>query len=165
MRVMPTPLAGRGRTSPRAIQTDRSGPRLEQAVEIASGHLPREATTAGRDLRYWQPDLDATSIWGPYETAVRRWEQVLGRAAPDPTSIGPTGRPRLDPVFVEWLMGLPEGHVTATDLPRSAQLKILGNGVVPQQAAYALRLLLDARRQHHTQDVGKDTEDVRRGES
>lgn len=40
-------------------------------------------------------------------------------------------------------MGLPEGHVTAVpDLSRNAQLKALGNGVVPQQAAHALRLLL-----------------------
>jgi hypothetical protein len=47
-------------------------------------------------------------------------------------------------VFVEWLMGLPRGHVTETGLPRSAQLRILGDGVVPQQAAYALRILLDS---------------------
>ncbi|WP_163506542.1 hypothetical protein [Fodinicola acaciae] len=39
-------------------------------------------------------------------------------------------------------MGLPEGYVTAIGLPRTAQLKILGDGVVPQQAAHALRLLL-----------------------
>jgi len=39
-------------------------------------------------------------------------------------------------------MGLPAGHVTAVpDLTRTAQLKALGNGVVPQQAAAALRLL------------------------
>ncbi|MEU6325962.1 hypothetical protein ABZ851_01510 [Streptomyces sp. NPDC047049] len=50
---------------------------------------------------------------------------------------------RLSPVFVEWLMGLPAGHVTAVPgLSRSAQLKALGNGVVPQQATHALRSLL-----------------------
>ena len=39
-------------------------------------------------------------------------------------------------------MGLPAGWVTdVPDLPRSAQLKALGNGVVPQQAALALSLL------------------------
>tara|TARA_R100000781_G_scaffold22403_1_gene16644 strand:- start:336 stop:539 length:204 start_codon:yes stop_codon:yes gene_type:complete len=46
-------------------------------------------------------------------------------------------------VFVEWLMGLPEGHVTALDLSRSAQLKMLGNGVVPQQAHLALEILTE----------------------
>lgn len=40
-------------------------------------------------------------------------------------------------------MGLPTGHVTGVpDLSRNAQLKALGNGVVPQQAALALRTLL-----------------------
>lgn len=38
-------------------------------------------------------------------------------------------------------MGLPAGWVTDVGLPRNAQLKALGNGVVPQQAALALRLL------------------------
>jgi len=41
-------------------------------------------------------------------------------------------------------MGLPEGWVTdVPGLSRNAQLKALGNGVVPAQAAMALRLLLD----------------------
>lgn len=39
-------------------------------------------------------------------------------------------------------MGLPAGWVTdVPGVPRNAQLKALGNGVVPQQAALALRLL------------------------
>lgn len=40
-------------------------------------------------------------------------------------------------------MGLPPGWVTDSGIPRSAQLKALGNGIVPQQMALALRLLLD----------------------
>lgn len=44
-------------------------------------------------------------------------------------------------------MGLPAGHVTnVPDLSRNAQLKALGNGVVPQQAALALTILLDLAR-------------------
>ena len=39
-------------------------------------------------------------------------------------------------------MGLPAGHVTDVPISRNAQLKALGNGVVPQQAALALRWLL-----------------------
>ena len=54
---------------------------------------------------------------------------------------GANGRPRLSPIFVEWMMGLPAGHVTGHGLRPSACLKILGNGVVPQQAALALRML------------------------
>lgn len=41
-------------------------------------------------------------------------------------------------------MGLPAGWVTAVDIPRNAQLKALGNGVVPQQAALALSLLTES---------------------
>jgi DNA (cytosine-5)-methyltransferase 1 len=52
---------------------------------------------------------------------------------------------RLNPVFVEWLMGLDAGHVTdVPGLSRTAQLKALGNGVMPQQAAAALRHLTPA---------------------
>jgi DNA (cytosine-5)-methyltransferase 1 len=41
------------------------------------------------------------------------------------------------------MQGLPEGWVTdVPGLSRNAQLKALGNGVVPQQAALALRRLL-----------------------
>lgn len=82
--------------------------------------------------------------WGDYEPAVRRWEHVTGRRAPVPTEPGRTGQPRLSPRFVEWLMGLQEGHVTAPEigLTRNQQLRALGNGVVPQQGAAALRLLL-----------------------
>jgi DNA (cytosine-5)-methyltransferase 1 len=40
------------------------------------------------------------------------------------------------------MMGLPEGHVTDVGLTRAQQLKALGNGVVPQQAALAIDYLL-----------------------
>lgn len=76
--------------------------------------------------------------WGVYGPAVRRWESVLGRTPPPPTDdLG-----RLAPAFVEWMQGLPAGHVTSVPgIPRGAQLKALGNGVVPQQAEAALRML------------------------
>lgn len=82
--------------------------------------------------------------WGGYAVAVHRWELITGRPAPYPTQPGRHGRPVLAPPFVEWLMGLPSGWATAEnlDLPRTAQLRALGNGVMPAQAAHALRLLL-----------------------
>ena len=52
---------------------------------------------------------------------------------------------KLNAEFVEYMMGLPLGWVTDCGLSRAQQLKILGNGVVPQQAHYALELL------HHGQ--------------
>ena len=82
--------------------------------------------------------------WGDYGPAIVRWERVIGRPAPAPTEPGRTGAPRLSPAFVEWMMGLPPGWVTdpSIGISRNDQLKALGNGVVPQQAALALDVLL-----------------------
>ncbi len=56
---------------------------------------------------------------------------------PNPVELG-----ELSPRFVEWMMGLPAGWVTdVPGLSRTGQLRLLGNGVVPQQAAYALSVL------------------------
>ena len=53
----------------------------------------------------------------------------------------PLDQDKLNAKFVEYMMGLPEGWVTDLDISRAQQLKILGNGVVPQQAYYALQQL------------------------
>jgi DNA (cytosine-5)-methyltransferase 1 len=82
--------------------------------------------------------------WGKFEAAIRRWEQVMGRPAPAPTK--PDGKDnghRLSSLFTEWLMGLPEGWITGLGLKRNDELKLAGNGVVPQQAELALRILLE----------------------
>lgn len=68
---------------------------------------------------------------------------TLGRPAPAPTEPGTKGQPRLSPRFVEWMQGLPEGWVTdVPDLSRNDMLRILGNGVVPQQFSAVVRILL-----------------------
>ena len=74
--------------------------------------------------------------WGKYEKAVRRWEATLGRTAPVP--LDDEG---INASFIEWMMGLPENWVCNQGLTRPAELKMLGNGVVPQQALLALALL------------------------
>ncbi len=80
--------------------------------------------------------------WGRYGDAIQGWATVTGRSAPHPTERGAWGQTRLAPRFSEWLMGLPKGWVTGVGLPYSAQHRILGNGVVPQQATTALRMLV-----------------------
>lgn len=82
------------------------------------------------------------ALWGKYAGAIARHEAILGRPAPEPTEIGPRGGRRLAAAFSEWLMMLPEGHLTSV-LERSPALARAGNGVVPLQAATAIRLLLD----------------------
>ena len=81
-------------------------------------------------------ECHSTYPWGTYEKAIRRWEKVLGRPAPQAWE-----EKYINPAFVEWMMGLPEGWVTGHGLTRSEELKMLGNGVVPQQASLALKVL------------------------
>lgn len=86
-------------------------------------------------------DDRGSTDWREYAAAISRWEHQLGRVAPAPTAPdGRVGQHRLSPPFVEWMMGLLKGHVTdpTIGLTRAQQLKALGNGVVPQQAALAL---------------------------
>lgn len=104
----------------------------------------RSSAGYGQNLHEIATSADLTHF-GPYAAAIARWEQVTGRAAPPPStpSRRAGGKPQLSTRFVEWLMGLPDGHVTGPDLnlPREHQLRLLGNGVVPQQAALAVRQL------------------------
>lgn len=123
---------GEGRTEPA-----RQRGRLDAAggSSAPSPNTARSGQRAGeRDLRPGEPD----AAWGGFVPAIRRWEHATGRPAPRAVD----DRRRLSPLFVEWLMGLPDGHITAVpDLTRNQQLHALGNGVVPQQAEAAIRLL------------------------
>lgn len=92
----------------------------------------------------WQePGTGSVARWGAYAPAINRWQHVIKRIAPAPT-VERAGRDRLNPKFVEWMMGLPEGWVTGHGLNAAQELKMLGNGVVPQQARLALDLLVAA---------------------
>jgi DNA (cytosine-5)-methyltransferase 1 len=79
-----------------------------------------------------------------YGPAIRRWESILGRPAPEPTEPGERTNRRLSPLFTEWMQGCDEGWVTGLDLPRNAQLTILGNLCMTRQAAEGYRRLLTA---------------------
>ena len=174
MKLLPTPTARDGKDS-------EIGP---------AKHRPDDVDTLSRAL------VD----FGHYAPAVRRWEMILGRAAPDPTEVGSGSRRKcevhgdskevrsgkvlhrmreanvsqtvrerevgrsgqapgghsasktctckrvLSPRFCEWMMGLPAGWVTDVGLPRTQQLRALGNGVVPQQAATAIRSMIEQQK-------------------
>lgn len=132
----PRPPRGPGSHEQRPSEPDH--PVLVLPSETALARGPGEAHgRCGEGQGY------GCSAWGQYAPAIHRWEIRLGRLAPAPTEPGSKGQPRLAPLAVEFMMGLPAGHVTAVPgLSRNDQLKALGNGVVPQQAAAALTIML-----------------------
>ena len=79
---------------------------------------------------------------GDYGARLRLWEGITGLPRPEPEEDSPRGGRRLSARFGEWMMGLPPGWVTGIrTIPRSAQIRILGNGVVPQQGRLAIHTL------------------------
>ena len=120
--------------TPRAIDANHGGGPADSAYKIGTGQaaLSQEC----KAIEY--------SKWGKYAPAIARWE-ALTRPAPAPTEPNSNGNPRLAGSFAEWLMGWPAGWVTdpAIGISRNDQLKICGNGVVPQQAAAAIQHLLE----------------------
>ena len=128
LRLLPTPLTTDASIGP--VPTDVTTP-------LAGGSSPPNGGR-GEGCGY------GCSAWGTYAPAVHRWEIHLGRLAPSPTEpSGKNGTHRLSERAVEFMMGLPDGWVT--DVPgvtRNEALKALGNGVVPAQAAEAVRWVL-----------------------
>jgi hypothetical protein len=132
------------------VQTDTVARAILNSGEVLLG-TPRAnaANSSSKQVEAGAPksrieDQVLTTNWGKFEPAIRRWESIIGRPAPEPTKPdGKDGNHRLSSKFTEWMMGLPDGWITGHDLKRNDELKLAGNGVVPQQAELALRLLLE----------------------
>ena len=77
-----------------------------------------------------------------YGVRLKLWEKVTGYPMPKPEEDSPRGGRRLSARFGEWMMGLPPGWVTGfRRASRTAQIRILGNGVIPQQGRLAVNTL------------------------
>ncbi|WP_374194350.1 DNA cytosine methyltransferase [Streptomyces sp. N35] len=123
-------------------RSPRQGCRIAAAHPDLGGRPRRSGHHTETQGRH-QPahsDHSPAGWWGEYLPAIRRWEHVTHRAAPAPTVPGSS---RLSAEFVEWMMGFETGWVTgAVDLPRAGHLHLLGNSVVPLQAAHAVDFLV-----------------------
>lgn len=121
--------------------------RTPAASEAERGHQPEEKARARGGQVTLSGQLNYSSRFDRFEPAVKRWEQVTGMEAPAPTEPdGKDGAHRLSSKFTEWMMGLPKGWITGLGLSRKDELKACGNGVVPQQAELALRLLMEGKK-------------------
>lgn len=162
--LLPTPSARDGRRG--AGWGDLPGRPLSETIHrllpTPTVNDSRNAT-AGRsegaqfNTGWTLSDVAYAEKWREYAPAIARWEQVIGRPAPEPTVPGRTGKPALSPLFVEWMMGLPEGHVTkhvptvnakgqrrTEASTRTVALRLLGNGAVPLQLAHGIRTQMSA---------------------
>lgn len=156
-RLMPTPRASRGGSATETMYglgTERVDDARTQGqamllptpnVAMAEGGQTSRSGDRKAELLLGGIVAERATGWGPYAAAIAHWEQVTDRPAPAPVRFdGKGGKARLNPELTEWMMGWPAGWVTAAviGLSRAEQLKACGNGVVPQQAAAALRILL-----------------------
>jgi DNA (cytosine-5)-methyltransferase 1 len=161
--LLPTPKASDGHRGDCPSERRRNDPSLQAITHYLPTPAASDCTGGGahQDNREGHSRqlidyalLDNTPAWGKYERAIRRWENVT-RPAPAPTEPNKNGNPRLSAAFSEWLMGWPDGWVTDPDIgiSRNDQLRIIGNGVCPQQAVAALQRLLNVST--HTHTVGR----------
>lgn len=126
LELLLTPVAAEGLKAP-----------SQQSTEVKSKTGQLWLSNQARDMQF---------SWGKFEPAIRHWEKIIGRPAPVPTKPdGRGGAHRLNSEFAEWMMGLPAGWVTGLGLSRNNELKACGNGVVPQQAELALKILLNIK--------------------
>ena len=112
------------------------------ADDLSWVNAPRQQPACNHRLPHGSADrIDYQADWGRFAPAIARWAEVMG--PPPPPVVGPRGGVRLSLPFVEWMMGLPAGHVCAVEgLTNLDKLQLLGNGVVPQQATCAIRRLV-----------------------
>ena len=153
LRMLPTPRATDG-TKGGPNQRGSSGDlMLPSAVQLLPTPTAMDSKASGGAVGASDVTLtDATTRgesrgidFGAYAPAIARWKAIT-RPAPSPTEpTGKGGAQRLSPRFVEWMQGLADSWVTGVDISRNDQLKALGNGVVPQQGAAAIRHLLTVR--------------------
>jgi len=149
--LLPTPRASDGRHGGPGMTTSSGSPTLPA---LAVQHANRWGVYADAIAR-WE-HIFGRGVPAPTQHSVA-WLDMIARrrAGRDGRPVGMRGslrpRPQLAPRFVEWMMGLPDGWVTGVpDLApranghRNAALGMLGDGVVPQQAVYAYRMLLGA---------------------
>jgi len=121
------------RRADREISTKSKGLQAGQDIgQARSEHKCSCKASCNTNNQYQSYNREMSELGGRFASRCEMSMQDIPNALVDD---------KLNAKFVEYMMGLPGGWVTDLDLSRSQQLKMLGNGVVPQQAYYALELL------------------------
>jgi DNA (cytosine-5)-methyltransferase 1 len=125
----------KSRRADREISTKSRGLQAGQDIgQARSEHRCSCKASCNTNNQYQSYNREMSELGGRFASRCEMSMQDIPNALVDD---------KLNAKFVEYMMGLPRGWVTDLDLSRSQQLKMLGNGVVPQQAYYALELLHD----------------------
>lgn len=163
IKLLPTPTAGNDSSGTRPGYDDYARPYStlpEAVVKLLPTPLTTDAQGAGghgdggRDLRTTVVQDWTTEAWAEYLPAILRWARITHAQPPVPVDLNRNGKPRIAAEFSEWMMGWPTGWVTGliTDdrkawkqgmTSRTQAMKMIGNGVVPQQAVAAIESLLE----------------------
>lgn len=112
---------------------------IRSNIGFGSGHQEKQSSTQSNETSVINTINECESSISGMSGMDRKFSSRFNmhlQAVPNPLD-----QDKLNPKFVEYMMGLPGGWVTDLDISRAQQLKILGNGVVPQQAYYALQQL------------------------
>lgn len=136
-------IRSRGRFEPsnchQRAQPDRQAAANTQGERWPEGRPEHEGLLGGPGAA----DGGAPGVdWGVYDFYVRRWEQLKGVPVPHPTVRGQRGGDVLSPYLTEWMMGVSGWITSVPGLTRNQQIKLAGNGVVPEQAGLAFEELL-----------------------
>jgi DNA (cytosine-5)-methyltransferase 1 len=117
-----------------AVATDSTSKRLQGSIGQGLRHEQGGSTDSDSNNEHKSHDGTMPKLGSRF---VPRREMHLQSP---PNALDEAGK--LNSLFVEYMMGLPKGWVTDCGLSRAQTLKMLGNGVVPQQAKLALELMV-----------------------
>lgn len=146
---VPGPLSSSGEPDGAGRGTAASASGVDDSASVALGDTDI-ARLEGRCISV-DGGRDEWLAWPPSPTDDAGWRTVLAKRPDLAPALSINEERELGITFPlaakkaqSSVRGVADGLVGSVDIARSDQLHILGNGVVPQQAAYALSLLLDA---------------------
>ena len=124
--LLPTPMSSDWKRDGSSTASMR---RKSPEITIADYHFPPPGEEKKRD----------------YNVSLFIWHQSF-RHMPKPVYEDSSGRRKTSSEFIEWMMGLPKGWVTEVPgITRKQSLMALGNGVVPNQARMAIKIMMERK--------------------